>query len=187
MNSNIISTPQGIIRALRRYYTDNNVTTFEHDDSTSFAFQGSFAGSGFLIQAAADEVMPRVTLLTTILSPAQPSLDECRLLANELNRRCHFVSVHVCPEEKHFHLESMLALGDGQCLLTQLHTLAEGHMGGVAKLGPMLGRYSRREATLEEIELELEMHAHHCEEIRRQGIPHRASNQNRWTPPLDRN
>lgn len=187
MNNNIITTPQQITRVLRHFFTDNNVTTFERDEETGFAFLTSFDATGFMIQADAAASMPRVRLLTGLLCQARPTLDECRQLVNELNRRCHFVSVFVCPEEHRFYLESSLVLGDGQCLQTQLLTLGEAHMSGVARIGPMLGRFSRRECNFEQIELELDMYATYCEQLQEEDIPHRASSSNRWTPPLNRN
>lgn len=157
MKTKVLTNPQSIVAALRQYFVDHNVDTFERDEETFFGFLTRIDDTGVLVHAEVGPASLCVRIETTLLCPAEVSLSSCHHLANTINALAQFVRVAIDEESRRFEIESWFVLGAEQCLHGQLNALAASHMAGLAQFAPMIGRFARGEVTLVECQDRLEL------------------------------
>lgn len=181
MKPTVLQNPADIVAALKAFYVENHVTNFEHSRALSFSFRTAFENTGFHIHAEIEPPLPWLQLLTVVCEELCPPKADCLQAANLFNNQCRFVSVAVLNGPERFALNSTLVLGDDGCLSSQIELFANAHMAGVAQVGSLLGRFSRQEINLEQLELELDILAQSNVSAQEQDEPGREC-----TPQTDR-
>ena len=144
MKTNLITSPTEAIVELRRFFAENGVTTFEEDSTTRFSFRAPCDDVGIYVTAyAMPQPLAQVSIFTRILSPIDGSMTEALRICNYLSTGCLFAHLLIPDDFSEFVLESMLMLGDGNCLRSQLTDFAASHMSVVGQLTPILDGVAR--------------------------------------------
>lgn len=136
-----LSTPEEIVRHLRKYFTDLEVESFAPDEEREFSFLTEMDERPLRIVVQVNPELNRLVLLTMFLGDTKRTETALNELAAALNRRLHFVAAIVptddgCP----FALESWLMLDNGACLTGQVERFADLHREATAQVGPWIVR-----------------------------------------------